>query len=66
MKIGEIKVRAVLYNNQTNKRTSFCQIFRNEDVANRIIKRLKGKEETMSIVVTKQMNYGEEILLSWW
>lgn len=66
MKVGEIKVTCVLYDKKKNIRTSLCQIFSDEVYANHRVEWLKVQEETISITVTKQTEYGEILVLSWW
>lgn len=66
MKVGEIKVESVFYNEEENKRTPICQIFKSEHRANTWIEWLKTQEDVISITATKQMEYGEEVFLCWW
>ena len=66
MKVGEIKVTCVLYDKKKNIRTPLCQICSDEAYANRWVEWLKVQEETVSITVTKQTEYGEILVLSWW
>lgn len=66
MKLGEIKVECVFYNKKKNIRIPICQIFKNEVYANEWVEWLKEQDEIVTLTMTKQMGYGEEVMLYWW